>query len=222
MDSFLLYYRRFFKEFGKQVWRSAWKELGSTVGVAAVAFILTRATDTSAKAAFVLTMKAAAIWLSLYAIYHLVRTPWKLDGEQKPASPQSIGDTVRTLATAILDFAFDRIKDAPSVSTPEMLTEDGRLWLQDMRQSDRERRALNAYEQDTLVQYGYKYRRAVAVQISSLQNIGLDTSALEEHMDKLATESDPIRTGGTPYIVSEQIKEIGKQLGILADQIKES
>jgi len=125
------------------------------------------------------------------------------------------------LSQSILDFVYERIKNAPSVSTPDCLTDDGRIFLRDMRQHDREARALSANERETLEIFEYKYRRTLASAIVSLKNLSLDSSKLDEYVSGLLRKSDPDYTG-TSIVINLWIKEVGKQVGALADQIKES
>jgi hypothetical protein len=214
------YYRDFGREFGVQCYESWKSELRSTVFIAAIAFFLDYKVDASAKAAFVLTTKACLIWLWILAVFHLIRTPWRL-ARKSPAVPNiSFKAEVIRLSRTILDFVYERIKNAPSVSMPDYVTEDGRLFLRDMRQHDREARALSTYGHETLEIYEYKYQRTVASVTVSLKYLGLDSSKLDEYMSGLMGESDPDHTG-IIIPINERIKQIGRQLGILADQIKD-
>ena len=214
------YYRDFGREFGVQCYESWKSELRSTVFIAAIAFFLDYKVNASAKAAFVLTTKACLIGLGFWAIFHLIRTPWRL-ARKRPAVPSiSFKAEVIQLSRTILDFVYERIKNAPSVSIPDYVTEDGRLFLRDMRQHNREARALSTYEHETMEIYEYRYQRTVASVTAPLKRLGLDSSKLDEHVSGAMGESDPDHTG---IIVptNERIKQIGRQLGILADQIKD-
>jgi hypothetical protein len=51
----------------------------STLGVATIAFLLSYREDASATTTLLLTAKAGGIWLVVFGIYHLTRSPWKFD-----------------------------------------------------------------------------------------------------------------------------------------------
>jgi hypothetical protein len=92
------------------------------------------------------------------------------------------------------------------------------IFLRDMRQHDRESRARADYGYKTLEIYEYKYRRAVDSIVASLNKFGLDINALDEYAKGVRGEAAP---GGIIVPPDGCIQQIGKQLGILADQIKE-
>ena len=70
--------------------------------------------------------------------------------------------------------------------------------------------------------YEYRYKRDVAKAVTSLKNWGVDSSDLEGQMSTLAEEATPDQTQIRIIIpIDGCVKEIGKQLGILADQINE-
>jgi len=79
-SGFFGYYREFSREFVAQSYESWKSELRSTIGVAVVAFGFSYSHDKSGLEALLLTLKAGGIWLLLWAAWHLICTPWRLDG----------------------------------------------------------------------------------------------------------------------------------------------
>jgi len=92
------YCREFAIQFGANCYDSWKSELRSTVCIAFLAFLLSRAYDTSAMAAFLLTVKACGILLGAWIVWHLLRTPWKLDQKKE----QKITDATKAIEKATL------------------------------------------------------------------------------------------------------------------------
>lgn len=127
------------------------------------------------------------------------------------------------LSQSILDFVYERANDAPEmpVSTLQPYGNEFNAYLAEMQKSNQQFAAIRTYEQETLEIYEYKYKSAVTEAIVSVKNVGVDSSELDETVKDLYGEFDPDH----PRLVIPSgmcIKQIGKQLGILADQIKES
>jgi hypothetical protein len=133
----------------------------------------------------------------------------------------SLKEQLSQLSQMILDFIYERIKNSPSVSTPDYFADDGKHFLRDMRQHGQEASALSAYERETLEIYEYKYQKTVASIIDSLKDLGLDSSELDRYVSGLVSETDPDRAG-IVIPVTERVKQIGKQIGTLADRVSES
>jgi hypothetical protein len=91
--SFAFYYRRFFAEFIGHLWQSWRAEVWPAVVVAILVFILSYRHDPNAKMAFIYTGEACFVYLAAWGIYHLVRTPWKLNEHppvfKEPGKPAS-------------------------------------------------------------------------------------------------------------------------------------
>jgi hypothetical protein len=113
------YYAELWKEFGAQFYESWKSELRSTVGVAILAFVLSFAHDPSAWEALILTLKAGGIWLLLWAAWHLIRTPWKLQRKSveialnKPSESQRV--TVEQLTAKVSELQREAENRIPSL-----------------------------------------------------------------------------------------------------------
>jgi hypothetical protein len=83
LKDFFRYWREFAAQFGSDCYDSWKSELRSTVFIAALIYILTVSNDTSAKDAFIVTMKSCGILFAAWMIWHLIRTPWKLDQKKE-------------------------------------------------------------------------------------------------------------------------------------------
>jgi len=161
---------------------------------------------------------AAATCLLLWSCFLTWRDEWR--NRTLLETTPGVKEQVTQLSQSVLDYIFERIQNAPPVSTPGYDTSDGRLFLRDMRQHDHEARTLKSYEYQTLEIYEYKYLPAVMSAIASLKGLGLDCSTIDESLCDLESGNFPTRQG---LIIPTDgyIKGIGKQLRILADQITE-
>jgi hypothetical protein len=73
------YFVLFAKRFGYELYRSWRAYMFSTIAIALIVFTLSKGGDASSTGtAFILTLKATGIFLVLFAVYHLFRTPWLL------------------------------------------------------------------------------------------------------------------------------------------------
>jgi hypothetical protein len=225
--SFFGYYRRLLRVFALELWATWRAEAWPAMLIAIVFFIRTRSEDFNAWKTLVYTVESAAIYLAGWGIYHLVRAPWKLDGERKPEPVVSIRQATIALSNQILEFVYSRLQTAPKITTPEPrfpALGGGTEWLQSMMEYAREQRTIATYERDTLGLYDVRYKRPVAETVTSLKSVGLDTSGLEQCTGDLSNESEPEHAVG-PRVsipIHECIKAVGINLGILADQIEES
>lgn len=93
-NSFVFYYRCFFAEFIGHLWQSWRVEIWPAAVIAILVFILSYQHDPNARMAFTYTVEACLVYLAGWGIYHLVRTPWKLNEHppvfkelEKSASP---------------------------------------------------------------------------------------------------------------------------------------
>jgi len=209
---FFRYYRRFGIEFGTQIYESWKAELRSTLAISAIAFLLSYSYDSSAKAAFTLTMKAALIWLGAWAIYHLVRTPWKLSQKSDPeprAEAATFKETTHKLAMEMLDFVYARVKEAPPPPSQKLFPYGGDTlsMIREMGERHETQTASNKYESETLGIYNYKYSRQVGAIIKALPTMGISADFLQKY--------------GIAPSNSETIKAIGDHLMQVADLITE-
>jgi hypothetical protein len=144
--------------------------------------------------------------------------------QKPPEKPPSLKAQTLALSTSILEFIYARSEATPKIaSIPRYPTIEGTAaWLQKMEDYNQELRAQRNYEQATLGMYDYRYKRSVAEAIVSLKNLGQDTSVLERCASDLLNESEPEDTGNprVSILIHEWIKVVGKNLGALADQIK--
>ncbi len=77
--NFFFYYKCFFAEFLSQLWKSWRTELLSSVVIAISVFLLSYRQDPNAAKALEYTGEACGLYLAAWALYHLIRTPWKLN-----------------------------------------------------------------------------------------------------------------------------------------------
>ena len=77
--SFCFYYKCFFAEFFSQLWQSWHVEIWPAAVVAVLVFFLSYRRDPNATMAFAYTAGACLLYLVGWAIYHWIRTPWKLN-----------------------------------------------------------------------------------------------------------------------------------------------
>jgi hypothetical protein len=148
----------------------------------------------------------------------------RLELEKQLQKPKlSFKEETLNLSASILEFIYGRKGEAPKDSaTPRFLNTDGTEdWMREMLESSRIAQERVNFEKDTLGIYNYRFKRDVERAISSLKGKGLDCSRIEHCVINLSNESDPHYHGITIPATME-IEEAGKQLGILADQIKES
>ena len=131
----------------------------------------------------------------------------------------TLKEKVLRLSHDVLEFAFSRSNAAPKVTTSVRFAGDD--LPQKLDAYGLELRALKAYEKDTLGIYDYRYKRLVAETIISIKNIGLDCGSIEKYTSDLSNESNP-EWAGLSYPIDDWIKEVGKQLEILANQIIEA
>jgi hypothetical protein len=132
----------------------------------------------------------------------------------------SLKDRTIHLSRSILDFVYERSKGVPSAPewTVQQFGNDPLSAWAETEKSKQRYQGISAYERETLEIYEYKYARDVTEAIVSLKNMGLDCSAIEESVMDLCGEFDP----DNPKIIIPSgmcIKQIGNQLGILADKI---
>ena len=74
---FVRYYWTCIRHFGRQVWRSWRAEVFSSLGVSVIVFLIgLRLRDATALSAFEIALVANLGWLALFALWHLVRSPW--------------------------------------------------------------------------------------------------------------------------------------------------
>jgi hypothetical protein len=93
-SSFTFYYRCFFAEFAGNLWQSWRAEIWPAAVLAVLVFIVSYQHDPNASMAFTYTVEGCGIYLALWGVYHLIRTPWKLNEHppvfkepEKAASP---------------------------------------------------------------------------------------------------------------------------------------
>ncbi len=217
LKSFLSYYRRFGTEFVAQIWQVWRREVASTLVIALIIFLLSYY-DSNAKTALQATAEACGIYLFVWAAYHLVRTPWKLS--LAPAVPDaksaiSFRSGLLNLSIEVLNFIYERQKAAPERPVQEFVfaRDDGSKWLEDMLQFSNKSAAVKKFDSDTAGIYSYRFKRRVQQAAERLKEIGFPEEML----------ADLIRAPENwmaPY--SETIKQIGTDIGELADQLDES
>jgi hypothetical protein len=85
-EAFNAYYRLFFEELFSQLWKSWRTEVSPALIVAILVYGVSYHHDPNAKMAFTYTCEACVLYIGAWALYHLVRTPWKLTlGPPRPA-----------------------------------------------------------------------------------------------------------------------------------------
>jgi hypothetical protein len=106
MADFLRYYGHLAARFFCEWYRARRYEVFSTLGIAVITFAITYQHDISARETLWVTVKACGIWLILFGLFHLIRTPWKVDRElraklQHQASQKEIKERIETLTQLI-------------------------------------------------------------------------------------------------------------------------
>lgn len=142
--------------------------------------------------------------------------------EKSLTPPPSLKRQLIQLSQSILDFVFERSKGVPPFppSTLPQLGGDFNVVWAELEKTQNQVELVRIYEQETSEIYEYKYQRAVTGAIVSLKSLGLDTSCLDETVRDLRGEHDPEHLR-VVVPASGSIKQIGQQLGTIADQIKE-
>jgi hypothetical protein len=200
-DGFFRYYKTLFRELFTQVW-SAWRsEVWPAVVVALLVFALSYRRDPNAKAALVYTVKACALYVGAWAVYHLVRTPWRLS-LREPERPEvrSPKQEVLSVSSSVLDFIYERSKSQPT--TQNSVSSDSLLR---MMETHARHAKVKGYHQETLEIYKYKFSRSVLSAVQILEKAGLRDEAM-------AT------VWKTPADVND-VKRVGQRLGDMADQM---
>ncbi|MEO7029976.1 MAG: hypothetical protein ABI147_11300 [Acidobacteriaceae bacterium] len=204
---FFRYYRQFGVEFLSQLWSSFRAEVWPAVVLALLVFLVSYRRDTNAKTAFLYTAEACAIYILVWAMYHLIRTPWKLSltGNERVSSLSFKAEAL-AVSTSILDFYYERSQSEPTLSAGDYSS--GSQLLQSLRQSQAEHAARDAYRSETLGIYAYKFSRKVMEMVSILKRMGL------------ADEVTLSAVGENPENV-EAVKIIGEHLAELGERIVE-
>jgi len=140
--------------------------------------------------------------------------------EKSLAPTPSLKEKVLNLSQSILEFAYARSAAAPQITTSARYGAD-EDWHQRMEDYNREFQAKAEYEKATLGMYDYKYKRLVADAIVSLRDLSLDCSKLETYTSDLSNDNNP-EYNGIRIVNDLWIKQLGKELESLADQINEA
>jgi hypothetical protein len=204
------YYRNFGREFVVQCYESWKSELRSTVGIAVITFVLVHGVDKGAMAVFALTAKAALVWLGLWAIYHLIRTPWKMSLKDVSTPANGFGEEIPNLAESLLDFIYKQLQATPQSPTVRFhqIGDDTTKFWDDLIETNRQTEAVKRHEMGTLGIYRYKFSHRVKSASKQLKTKGLQDETLDSLM------ADPQ--------TSEQIKIVGERLRMLAEKLAES
>ena len=95
-----LYYWRFFSEFGRECYRTWRWELFASFGVSFITYLITKGDDPLAWRNFQIAFVATALTLAVFAVWHLIRTPWIVH-----RSLQSAGESPPHWALGIVGIA---------------------------------------------------------------------------------------------------------------------
>ncbi len=214
------YYRRFFRRLSEDATPWARDNIGFGIAMLTVPPLLVYLRDRSHPIDWQVIRTALYLYsavFSMYLIFYAVRTAWKLDIvrveemeaansriEQLLEKPNLHADVLE-LSSSILDFIYERMRNAPQRPIRRFGLRDPGAILQEMNEHALFNAAAQAYEADTLGIHEYRFVRKVMAAVNELRQIGLQGEAMD-------------RDWGNPGS-NEGIKEAGKRLALLADQM---